>query len=196
MNLNQKKDYITLTYPLHSSPWRFFFSYLVYGMFSIILFILTSDGWSVLFPAYGGLLLLIISSLYLLTWAIINRNKNPIPLPWNFIFIVFILQFFALLLNYGDCGNTFIERLTGLKANSGSGGVYYGVLCKEAESILTGSGAFYISILTTLLYITALASLLLRLTTNIKSGIKLAISGIGFVIIFYFVFFNVMSALR
>lgn len=92
------------------SPWRFFFSYIFYGILSIILFSITSDGWTVLFPGYGGLLFLLLTSPYLFVWTFSHRNKKSISISRTFIYKVLIIQFFALLFNYGDCQNTFIEE--------------------------------------------------------------------------------------
>jgi hypothetical protein len=98
--------------------WAFFISFMVYAVFSIVLFFLTSGGWSALSVVFieGPFFLLLVLVLFCVTVTRSVRSHKTVSISRTSLWLVVGAQLIFALLNVGDCGdgggpNVFIIKL-------------------------------------------------------------------------------------
>lgn len=89
------------------SPWRSFIIVTFYVVISLILFSLTSLGWSGMIILFLGIpVALILIVFYLITTIIrLSRNTTLILFKTRFLLSLFGIQLYLILFNIGDCGD-------------------------------------------------------------------------------------------
>ena len=146
------------------NKWSFLGLLLVYCFISLILFILTSEGWSqIAMLIYLGSIYRIILVLVLLINIFIYLKKKDIRLKisWVYLIILSIVQSIALIVNRGDCGDgegsfRFYERLLGTNSWGDC------ITGKEASSLPLDFISIYFFEIYTWIYILVLIAFIIQ----------------------------------
>lgn len=143
----------------------------IYFSITYALFTLTTGGWQALFFIYFSiffwiLLIIILSIGLLIRWKITRNNLITINTEW--LKLLLIIQFFAILLNHSDCGDnpgsySFLKVLFYRLSGTGKLCMY-----ESPDIIYTLSIFFLLAYLTMLILV--LIGILLQ--TRVITGVK------------------------